>query len=214
MIAGGMQIMLSRAMDTRAVYVIGVSTPLALSESVFPAYFRNLPVAIRSFASSSLAFSLSAAVVLTLLFPIGTRQIARTSWNDSAGAIASAATFLRGKAKGWSIGNDVADTSATHVHEIIEYIIKQHSHHSEGTLLVLYNGEELRVDISYRGSPAKGLPNLRRLRAPAVGELEDEEAAAAYVGLRKFSSWPHGRSPSTQSQKHGRRRAAVLRGLR
>ena len=185
MISGGMQIMLSRAMDTGTVYVIGVSTLLALSESVFPNYFRDLPGSIRSFASSPLALSLSAAVVLPLLFRIGTRQVARTSWNDSAGAIASAATFLRGKAQGWSIANDLVDTSATHIREIIEYIVKQHSHSSEGTLFVLYNGEELRVDISYRGSPTKSLPKLRRLHAPVIGELEDEEAAA-YIGLRNF----------------------------
>lgn len=42
MIAGGMEIMLSRAVDTRAIYVMGISTLLALSENVFPGYFTHL----------------------------------------------------------------------------------------------------------------------------------------------------------------------------
>src|SRR5689334_24046650 len=54
MISGGMQIMLSRPIDTRAVYVIGVPTLLALSESVFPVYFQDLPAVLRSFTGSRL----------------------------------------------------------------------------------------------------------------------------------------------------------------
>ncbi len=59
MISGGMQIMLSQPVDTRAVYVIGVSTLLALSESVFPAYFTGLPRPMRNLASSHWSFLLA-----------------------------------------------------------------------------------------------------------------------------------------------------------
>ena len=85
MISGGMQVMLSRPVDTRAVYVIGVSTLLALSENVFPGYFRELPAVVRSFTGSPLALCLSAAIGFTLLFRIGSRQTAEISWNDSEG---------------------------------------------------------------------------------------------------------------------------------
>jgi NCS2 family nucleobase:cation symporter-2 len=43
MISGGIQIMVSRNIDTRMTYVIGVSLLLGLSRKVFPGYFAQLP---------------------------------------------------------------------------------------------------------------------------------------------------------------------------
>ncbi len=185
MISGGMQIMLSRSVDTRAVYVIGVSTLLALSESVFPAYFTDLPRSVRSFTSSPLALSLGAALALSLFFRLGTRQTASIAWEGSEDAIASAIASLRQKMAAWKVNPGLVDTSAEHAREIIEYVVKHHSHHSEGMLGGLYNGLELRLEVSYRGSPTAHLPTVRHPHAPISGELDDEEAAA-YVGLRNF----------------------------
>jgi hypothetical protein len=49
----------------------------------------------------------------------------------------------------------------------------------------VYNGLQLRTEISYRGSPTVHLPVLRHTDRPIGGELDDEEAAA-YIGLRNF----------------------------
>jgi xanthine permease XanP len=204
MISGGMQIMLSRPIDTRAVYVIGVPTLLALSESVFPVYFRDLPAALRSFTGSPLALSLGAALVLSLLFRFGTRQLAGTVWSDSDGAIAASA-FLRDKAQGWNLSATLVDTIATQAREVIEYVVNHHSQHSQGDLRAVYNGLELRVDIAYRGSPMMHFPALRKLQAPIPGELEDEEAAA-YVGLRNFL---HGLAVDRQQIKAKKKNVVV-----
>ena len=100
-------------------------------------------------------------------------------------AIASAIAFLREKAQGWKVTSALIETSASHAGEVIDFIVRHHSHPSGGTLRCVYNELELRVDISYRGSPATRLPKIRQLHAAVPGELEDEEAAA-YVGLRNF----------------------------
>ena len=71
MIAGGIQIMVSRNIDTRMTFVIGISLLLALSRKVFPAYFEELPSYLHSLAASSLALGIAAAVGLTLLFGSG-----------------------------------------------------------------------------------------------------------------------------------------------
>jgi xanthine permease XanP len=45
MIAGGIQIILSRSIDSRATYVVGVSLLLGLSREIFPEYFaRPMPL--------------------------------------------------------------------------------------------------------------------------------------------------------------------------
>jgi xanthine permease XanP len=185
MISGGMQVMLSRPVDTRAVYVIGVSTLLALSENVFPGYFRNLPASVRSFTSSSLALCLSSAIALTLLFRLGTRQVGEIVWNDLEDSIASAIAFLRNKAQAWKIAASLIEISAAHTRDVIAYILKNHSRHPVGILRVIYDGVDLRVDIIYRGTRTVHLPVARDDLVPIDTELDNEEAAA-YVGLRNF----------------------------
>jgi NCS2 family nucleobase:cation symporter-2 len=95
MISGGMQIILSRPVDTRAVYVIGISTLLSLSENVFPAYYHELSPAVRSLTDNPLAFGLAAAIVLSLLFRAGTRQRGETRWTAAESSMAAAVEFLR-----------------------------------------------------------------------------------------------------------------------
>ena len=185
MIAGGMQVMLSRPVDTRAIYIIGVSTLLALSENVFPGYFRELPSAARNFTASPLALCLSAAIALTLLFRLGTRQAGDVAWDDAQGSLGAAVGFLRAKAQSWKVAADLVETSTGHAHDVITYILQHHSRHPQGSLRAVYNGVELRVDITYQGTVTAHLPARRDDQVPMEGELDNEEAAA-YVGLRNF----------------------------
>jgi xanthine permease XanP len=140
MIAGGMQVILSRPADTRAVYVIGISTLLALSITVYPKSFQDLPTTVRSFANSSLVLCLTAALGLTLLFRIGTRRFGQIEWNDSEESVSSAVDFLRCKAKDWKIGAGLIEIGADHVREVIAYVVEHHLRHRSGTLRAIFNG--------------------------------------------------------------------------
>src|SRR6185312_3459104 len=103
MIAGGMQIMLSRTLDTRAIYVIGIATLLALSKTVFPRYFEDLSPSVRSIASSPLAIGLIAAIALTLIFRLGTRQSAKLVWASHDDPISAGTAFIKATAAGWKV---------------------------------------------------------------------------------------------------------------
>jgi xanthine permease XanP len=185
MIAGGMEIMLSRPTDTRAVYVIGVSTLLALSQNLFPAYFRGLPPVLQSFTNSPLALGLTAAILLTLLFRLGTRQHTRITWSQAEESIAAAVATLADTTRRWKVPENVADLSARHAQEVMRYIAEHHTHDPEGVLDLTYNGVELRVEVGYTGRPTRHLPVAGAAADHGAVELENEEAAA-YVGLRTF----------------------------
>ena len=83
------------------------------------------------------------------------------------------------------IGAELIETSVANAREVITYILKDQARCPEGVLRVVYNGLELRTDITYQGSRTAHLPISRATYAPVAGELENEEAAA-YVGLRNF----------------------------
>ncbi|HEY1299543.1 MAG TPA: hypothetical protein VGF07_03550, partial [Stellaceae bacterium] len=185
MITGGMQIMLSRPAGTRGVYVIGISTLLALSENVFPNYFRALSPLAHSLASSPLALGLTAAIVLTLAFRFGARQRMETSWSADAAAQTAALGRLRDRALEWKVARDVAETAVAQAQAVLGYIRSANAEEPEGILSASYNGIELRIDIAYDGPhvPAT-LPSGERA-PPEAGDLDNEEAAAC-AGLCDF----------------------------
>jgi hypothetical protein len=131
-------------------------------------YFQDLPSAVRSFANSPLVLCLTAALGLTLLLRIGTRQFGQVEWNDSKESISSALDFLRRKAEEWKIGASLVEISADHVREVINYV-DHHLRHREGILRATFNGQELCLEIAYQGSDSPSY--LRDLSWSPVGTL-------------------------------------------
>jgi NCS2 family nucleobase:cation symporter-2 len=185
MISGGMEIMLSRPVDTRSVYVIGISTLLALSENVFPAYFHELSPAFRSLTSSALAFGLTAAVLLTLLFRIGTRQRGETAWTATEPSIGSAIAFLHDKARGWKVPAQTVATAVAQTQEVLAFLTKIHPRDAGGELQVSYNGLDFGIAVVCHGGQHPALPATTRQPALPRSDIENEEAAA-FLGLKDF----------------------------
>ena len=185
MISGGMEIMLSRPVDTRSVYVIGISTLLALSENVFPTYFHELSPAFRSLTSSSLAFGLTAAIVLTLLFRAGTRQRGETAWTATEPSMGSAIDFLHDKARGWKVPAQTIATAAAQTQEVLAFLTKVHPRDAGGELQVSYNGLDFGIAVVCHGGQQPALPATTRQPALPRSDIENEEAAA-FLGLKDF----------------------------
>lgn len=185
MIAGGMQLVLTRPLDTRATYIIGIATLLGLSESVFPGYFQDLPRTMRSISGSPLALSLSAAVILILVFRLGPHQRAETRWAGTESSMAQALNFLRTQGRAWKVPASLLDASITHASDVMAYIMGHDTNVHDATLRVSFNGYEWRVGLSYPGYQITQLPPAARPTMPSPGELDNEEAAAVH-GLRDF----------------------------
>jgi NCS2 family nucleobase:cation symporter-2 len=183
MIAGGMEIMLSRAVDTRAIYVMGISTLLALSENVFPGYFKHLPEMAHTVTASPLAFGLVAALALTLLFRLGTRQRDSLAWEGIRQSAPEVMAFLRRKAQEWKVPPEVAERSAHDLHDILSFL--DNNQPESGVLGVSFNGAEFRMEVTYAGSREAQLSETAPTPAPLGQHLETEESAA-YAGLRDF----------------------------
>ena len=66
--------MVSRNIDTRMTYVIGISLLLGLSKDVYRDYFAALPAVLQPVASSMLSLTLIVAVALNFVFRIGVRR--------------------------------------------------------------------------------------------------------------------------------------------
>lgn len=187
MITSGMQIILSRTPDTRAIYVIGISTLLALSKKVFPDYFTALSPLEQSLASSPLALGLMAAVALTLLFRFGTTQTAVLTLAPGEDADGRVGDFIRHQAAQWKVDAEAAENCRASIVGVLAYLKAHALHDSDITLRARFDGIDLVLAIDYRGRmiPAAGVQVVTREPSARTEDLQDEEAPA-YVGLRNF----------------------------
>jgi NCS2 family nucleobase:cation symporter-2 len=95
MIAGGIQIIVSRNIDSRATYVVGVSLLLGLAREVFPAYFKQAAPLLHLFTGSMMSIGVMSAFLLNLIFRIGATQ--PTSSTENAGASAGIERLFRAR---------------------------------------------------------------------------------------------------------------------
>jgi NCS2 family nucleobase:cation symporter-2 len=181
MIAGGIQIMVSRNIDTRMTFVIGISLLLALSRKVFPAYFEDLPSYLHSLAASSLALGIAAAVGLTLLFRLGIRRHEAIVLAKSDDSLANLAAFLRERGKSWKIGQDVVERAASSAAQAFVHIKDAHLLEGPITMAATYDDVDLVVELEYDGS-LLSLPDLG-----GVSRDFNEEESFSY-GLTLFLS--------------------------
>lgn len=190
MIAGGMAIMLSRPLGPRGTYIVGIATLLSLSQHIAPAYFDNLPAALRGFTSSPLAVGLSSAILLTLLFRFGTRIKASLDWSATEDGIAAARAFVRTTAVAWKVPPGVAEVAGDEVSALLTFLRSNGASGVAGQLLAMNDGARFRLRLIYAASanPASGAPQPPTSRTVAVSaplDLDNEEQAA-FAGLTEF----------------------------
>jgi hypothetical protein len=66
---------------------------------------------------------------------------------DSDETIAPAIVSLREKMQAWKVNVGLIDTSAEQTREVIDYVVKHHSHHAEDMLRGLTTGWKLRIAV-------------------------------------------------------------------
>ena len=102
MIAGGIQIIVSRSIDSRAIYVVGVSLLLGLSREIFPTYFELAVPLVHQFTGSMMSIGVMSAFLLNLTFRTGTRS-ATFEFERSDTPIAGLERLLRARGGAWSV---------------------------------------------------------------------------------------------------------------
>src|ERR1700719_1788105 len=123
MILGGLQVMMSRMLDARRIFVIGIALVFGLSVEMVPGMYEAVPVSIRPLFSSSLALGTVLVVVLNLLFQIGTSK--RKSFEiDPAVAVGGdndVRRIMEALGATWGMRPEVATRAANCLHELMIY---------------------------------------------------------------------------------------------
>jgi len=163
MLLTGIQIIQSRLLDTRKIFVIGISLALGLSVDMVPEAYRNVPSWLAPFTGSSLAFSTVVVILLNLVMRLGIKKTVNFEFQtDQKIEKISSEIELQGGA--WGARKDVIYRALSAIKEFLgsskELEIK------DGLIRMEVSFDEFNLDIriAYHGNMMP-LPEERPLRA-------------------------------------------------
>ncbi|MEM7225885.1 MAG: solute carrier family 23 protein [Pseudomonadota bacterium] len=151
MIAGGIQIMVTRNIDARMTYVIGISMLLGLSKRVFHDFFSGLPQILQPISSTMLSLAVVSALTLHLIFRLGSRKTATIAFAKLEHSPLELAEAMEQQATSWSVDREVMARAVSTTLQVLDHI--DHAHLVQGKLAVVlsYDDYSFVVTLQYRG---------------------------------------------------------------
>ena len=180
MIVAGMQIIMSRMMDSRKTFVVGVSMIVGMTVDVMPAAtFDGLHHYVRPIFSSSLSAATVCAVVLNLIMRIGISRRASLELKPGEDASEAVFTFMERQGGLWGARKEIIHNATAAMNEVGEAALVAGL--AEGPVVMTVAFDEFNLDVTarYKGKPME-FPEDR----PSRAELrEDPEALARLAGF-------------------------------
>jgi len=160
MIIAGLQIIMSRMLDARKTFVVGVSIIFGLSVSFNAELYKTFPEWIQPVVSSSLGLSTVCVIVLNLVMRIGIKKkvsISLKSGKDSAETILP---FIEKQGSTWGARKDVMIKAASALNEFMEVSTMINLNNPEVEVTARFDEFNLDVEITYSGAPVN-IPDVR-----------------------------------------------------
>ena len=159
MIAGGIQIIVSRNIDSRATYVVGVSLLLGLAREIFPAYFKQAAPLLHLFTGSMMSIGVMSAFLLNLIFRIGATRSATFEFENAETPPAGIERLLQARGRAWSVPADVVDRAVTSTGQVMQHLVDAELMTGSPSVTMTYNDVDLTIAIRYQGA-LLSLPNI------------------------------------------------------
>lgn len=174
MILAGIQILMSRMIDSRKTFVVGISVIFGLSVDFMPDLYKNIHPWIQPLFSFSLSLSTVCAIFLNLFFRIGIAKSATLELTPGVDSSAQIFRFMEKQGALWGALRDVIYRAALVMNEFLESAAKLNLAKDRLSTVVRFDEFNLDVDISYQGTPMT-FPDKR----PSEAELLADESGIA-----------------------------------
>lgn len=200
LVVNGVQMIASRMLDARKVFVLGIALSFGLARALFPAHFDAAPDWLAPWVSSPMALGVSLAVVLNLVFRIGIWRRDGLTVDSADADLAQVATFLEDQGALSGARPEVVHRARFAVLDTLETLIDQNMVRDTlrlgrhfprldipgGLITVRTRFDEftLNVVVSYRG----------HLLEPRATRPSEDEILSGADGMLEFSRYMIGRS--------------------
>ncbi|HWR39763.1 MAG TPA: solute carrier family 23 protein [Patescibacteria group bacterium] len=116
----GFQIITSRMLDDRKIFVVGLSLIFGLSVDSLPQLYLQFPEILRPFLSSSLTVVSLSAILLNLLFRIGIKQTRTLELTLGSDATDKVIQFMESNGAAWGARGEVIHRASSAIIEFVE----------------------------------------------------------------------------------------------
>jgi NCS2 family nucleobase:cation symporter-2 len=160
MILAGLQIIMSRMIDARKTFVIGVSLIFGLSIDILPDVFADSHPWLKPVFTSSLATATVLAIFLNLIFRIGIAKKVRLELAPGTDSPQKIYSFMEENGRAWGARAEVIYKVIAVVNEFFEAAIENKLTKEPIDVGVSFDEFHLDVDIHYKGNLIE-LPSVR-----------------------------------------------------
>lgn len=179
MILAGIQVMTSRMLDARKIFVVGISLIFGLSVRMVPGLYADVPDALSSLFSSSLSLATILVVVLNLVFRIGIRTRVALQLDPRVDSAEKIFAFMQVQGATWGARKEVIDRVAYALSEFIEAVAALGLARDKISAEVSFDEFNLDVDLRYEGV----LMEFSQQRPAEANLLSDESEVTKLAGF-------------------------------
>ncbi len=150
----GLQMMMSRMMDSRKIFILGISLIFGLSVMSLVNVYSQIPNPwLRPFFSSTLYLATLLAIVLTILFRLGLAKKVQLILEPGKSTSDEIFSFMEAQGAAWGARREVIYRAISALNEIAETVTLLHL--AEEKMVVDVKFDELNLDLSvqYHGKP-------------------------------------------------------------
>lgn len=176
-IVGGFQTITTRMLDSRKIFVIGISFIFGISVYLIPKAYASVPPLFSPLFDSALSLTTVVAIILNLVMRIGVKQRI-TATIDPEGRISDQVfTLMERQGEVWAARGEVIHRMAMALSEACELVTGEARTSGPVAVSVSFDEYNLDAEVSYTGTPLP-LPEKR----PSDDEILNDPSAMLLLG--------------------------------
>lgn len=152
-IVGGFQTITTRMLDSRKIFVIGLSFIFGISIYILPGAYRGVPPIFKPIFDSALALTTVLAIVLNLILRIGISKTHEFTVDFKTPVYETISLTMERQGEAWAARKEEIDRMAGALTESCEVLV--HQGYATGPVRILVRFDEFNLDstVSYTGRP-------------------------------------------------------------
>jgi xanthine/uracil permease len=183
LIVSGIELAASRALDSRGVFMIGISLIVGLGTMLMPELARNVPDVLHYVVGSGFVMAGMCAVLLNLLFRFGTSMEARLPLDDDPDTSRVIVDFIEAQGGIWQARRDVVSRAALAALETAELVAGYGQNRKTSGVLARFDEFNFDVEITHSGAPLV----LGGSQTPDLVDLMDADDDATRIAMAQIS---------------------------
>ncbi|HUS75400.1 MAG TPA: solute carrier family 23 protein [Methanothrix sp.] len=196
MIMAGIQIIMSRMIDARKTFVVGLSIIFGLSFDVVPGLYAGVDPMLRPMLSSSLALATVCAVVLNVFFRMGISQKLEFEIDPAVDTSEKIFQIMEKQGGAWGARREVVFNAIAAMNELLDAAPFLNLLGKKIALSVQFDEFNLDVRAVYEGMPFD-IPTCM----PCIDSMHDVEATSLALAAFTMSRYVDKMSFSTKDGK-------------